>query len=269
MSYRFAVLALLLACTVSAADQPQILLLAGEPGRRPGEHDWEAGANLLRDLLAQNGAEAAVFRGGWPEDATVLKSARALVFFMSGGKRHAILQENRLSVVGELVERGVGIACLHYAVEVPAEHGPKLQEWIGGFYEKGHSVNPKEVVSVTRASPGHPISRGWDSFTLKDEWYNRLRFRPDDDRLTPILTAMLPKDAPQLEKLGWAVERADGGRGFGFTGGHYHENWGEENFRRLVVNALLWTAQIEVPAGGARVDLEPGTLEKYLTPATQ
>jgi hypothetical protein len=48
----------------------------------------------------------------------------------------------------------------------------------------------------------------------------------------------------------WAVERKDGGRGFGFTGGHFHLNWGNADFRRVILNALVWVAKAEVPAGG-------------------
>ncbi len=48
----------------------------------------------------------------------------------------------------------------------------------------------------------------------------------------------------------WARERADGGRGFGFTGGHVHWNWGNEQFRRLILNAIVWSAGVDVPANG-------------------
>jgi hypothetical protein len=48
----------------------------------------------------------------------------------------------------------------------------------------------------------------------------------------------------------WAVERADGGRGFGFTGGHYHKNWGNDQFRKAVLNALVWVAKLDPPAEG-------------------
>lgn len=48
----------------------------------------------------------------------------------------------------------------------------------------------------------------------------------------------------------WAVERADGGRGFGFTGGHFHKNWGNNDFRKTILNALLWISKLDVPADG-------------------
>ncbi|MBU15560.1 MAG: hypothetical protein CMQ14_10825, partial [Gammaproteobacteria bacterium] len=48
----------------------------------------------------------------------------------------------------------------------------------------------------------------------------------------------------------WAVERPDGGRGIGFTGGHWHRNWAIDDFRKVVLNAITWTAGLEVPENG-------------------
>src|SRR5260370_5847804 len=55
-----------------------------------------------------------------------------------------------------------------------------------------------------------------------------------------------------VSAVAWAVERADGGRGFAFTGGHSHKNWANENVRRLALNAILWTAKADVPKGGVQ-----------------
>ena len=52
------------------------------------------------------------------------------------------------------------------------------------------------------------------------------------------------------ETLMWAVEREDGGRGVGFTGGHWHRNWAIETHRRAVLNAMVWVAGGKVPEGG-------------------
>ncbi len=64
----------------------------------------------------------------------------------------------------------------------------------------------------------------------------------------------------------WAVERPDGGRGYGFTGGHFHDNWGNENFRKVVLNALLWISHVEVPADGVASSLSPDQLNANLDP---
>ena len=267
MRNSIAILALLCGCaaTVSAA---KIVLVAGTPSHGPGEHEFNAGTLLLDKCLKQNkGVETVVVKGGWPEDESVFDGASAIMLYMDGGVRHPILTGSRLETLAKLMQKGVGLACLHYAVEVPAEKGgPQLLDWIGGYYERPYSQNPVNDVALTQASPNHPISRGWKSFQSKDEWYYKIRFRPNDSRLKPILTTMLPKDAPNQEIVTWAVERADGGRGFGFTGGHYHTNWGIDDQRRMVVNAILWVAKVDVPKAGAKCQIKPEDLTVNLDP---
>ena len=64
----------------------------------------------------------------------------------------------------------------------------------------------------------------------------------------------------------WAVEREDGGRGFGFTGGHFHDNWGNEPFRKVVLNALVWLAKADVPADWVASHLSDDDLHANLDP---
>jgi putative membrane-bound dehydrogenase-like protein len=64
----------------------------------------------------------------------------------------------------------------------------------------------------------------------------------------------------------WAVQRDDGGRGFGFTGGHFHNGWGNDNQRKLVLNGIIWTAHGEVPAEGVKSKVTEEDLKKNLDP---
>jgi type 1 glutamine amidotransferase len=244
----------------------KIVLVAGNQSHNPGDHEYKAGVFLLAKFLQQNGVQSpVVVTGGWPEDESVFEGASAIVLYMDGGTAHPLLKGDRLGTLSKWMKKGVGLACLHYAVEVPKEAaGSQFLEWIGGYYERPYSQNPYNNAELVRASPSHPISRGWTSFQLKDEWYYRIRFQPGDPRVTPILTSILPPSDPHNETVAWAVERADGGRGFGFTGLHTHRNWGVLEFRRLLVNAVLWTAKVEVPLEGAKCDLDPDDLTKNL-----
>ena len=259
-------LAFLYCSAAFAAGPAKIVLLAGPPSHPPGAHEYNAGMWLLDKCLRQNeGLETVVVKGGWPADESVFDGARTLVLFMDGSVKHPVIQGDRLETLGRLMRKGVGIALLHYAVDVPADRGgPQFLEWAGGYYEKGYSRNPINDVPVVQASPQHPISRGWKTFQMRDEWYHHLRFRPQDPRFTPILTTMLPKEAPVEEVIGWAIERADGGRGFGFTGGHFHTNWGVEEQRKLVLNGILWTAKVEIPRDGARCAITAEDLKQNL-----
>ena len=53
---------------------------------------------------------------------------------------------------------------------------------------------------------------------------------------------------------------------FRSTGAHFHKNWGNENFRKIVLNALLWTARVEVPASGVECTVPDEELKKNLDP---
>ncbi len=48
----------------------------------------------------------------------------------------------------------------------------------------------------------------------------------------------------QDETVAWTFERADGGRSFGFTGLHFHENWQVPQYRELVSRAVRWTMKL-------------------------
>ena len=57
------------------------------------------------------------------------------------------------------------------------------------------------------------------------------------------------------EIVSCAWERPDGGRSFGFTGLHFHENWRRVAYRRLVAQGVLWTLKLPVPNAGLPVRL--------------
>ena len=92
--------------------------------------------------------------------------------------------------------KGVGMACLHYAVEIPKDHGgAELLEWIGGFYERPYSTNPHNDTAITQASPKHPISRGWKSFAGQCTSCHRI------DGMTDPADVTGPADADKATKV--------------------------------------------------------------------
>ncbi len=121
---------------------------------------------------------------------------------MDGGGGHPIIQGDHLAKLGKLMDRGVGLACMHYAVEVPAAKGGKeFLDWIGGYYEDRFSTNPHWTAEI-KSLPDHPITRGVKPFAVEDEWYYNIRFRPEMKGVTPILVAKPERrDPPRQERL--------------------------------------------------------------------
>jgi type 1 glutamine amidotransferase len=263
----------------------KIVMVAGTPSHGPGDHEFNAGTLLLKKCLDNvPGVLAVPYLSGWPKDPTAFDNADAILFFADGGGGHPAIQGDRLAQLKKQVERGVGIACFHYAVEVPKDRGgAEFVDWIGGYFETHWSVNPHWTAKFDKL-PAHPIAAGVKPFEINDEWYYHMRFRPEMVGVTPILSAVPPaetlsrpdgphsgnpdvrKTAGQPQIVAWAAERADGGRGFGFTGGHRHANWADDNFRKVALNALVWVAKANVPDGGVESKLEENAIAQNLDP---
>ncbi|MHC4503012.1 MAG: family 16 glycoside hydrolase [Planctomycetota bacterium] len=245
----------------------KIVLVAGPRSHGYGGHEHNAGWLLLARLLNENmpSVHATVYTSGWPKDPTAFDNADAIALFSDGGGRQPALPH--LAEIDKLAKKGVGIAFVHYATTVPKEPaGRYFLDWIGGYYETHWSVNPFWDADFKKF-PDHPITRGVRPFTIKDEWYYHMRFREGMQGVTPILTAVPPDSTrkgrdgahsgnPHVrarmgmpEHVAWAYQGPTG-RGFGFTGGHWHWSWGHDDFRKVMLNALVWIAGAEVPADG-------------------
>jgi hypothetical protein len=276
----------------------KLLVIAGKPSHPPRMHEFNAGVQLISKCLENvDGLSVDISLNGWPQDESKVEQANAIVFYMDGGPGHEVVQENgrRLAIVDKLAKKGVGLGFMHYGVEVvPDQAGKEFKSWIGGHYENMFSCNPMWEPNFTQF-PIHPITRGVKPFTIKDEWYMNMRFVDDMAgneaadisglQFTPILVASPSddvRDGPYVypkgpydhvianngraEAMMWAVERSDGGRGFGFTGGHFHDNWGNDDFRKTVLNAMAWISKVEVPQEGIASTVTKEQLDANLDP---
>jgi type 1 glutamine amidotransferase len=261
-----------------ANGQKKAVFIAGGPSHQPGSHEHRAGCILLQDRLARISRDpnelpvlSTRHEGGWPKDPTTFDNADTVVFFLDGGGRHYLLKN--MESFESLMDRGVGLVCIHYSVEVPKKrYGNQMMTWLGGYFETDWSVNPIWEANF-ESIPEHPVTRGVKPFQWKDEFYYHMRFVPEMARVTPLLSALPPKDSlsrkdgphennPDVRKavleekkpqhVAWAYQRGgdSAGRAMGFTGAHFHKTWANDEIRKLVLNGILWTAHAEVPANG-------------------
>jgi hypothetical protein len=275
-----------LASSLLAAEPSKIVFLAGPPSHGPGDHEHRAGCLLFKACLDKvPGVTSAVYSNGWPQNPeAAFAGAATVVIYSDGEEGHPFLQDHRLKAIGGLMQKGVGLVCLHYAVEPKKQAGEKeFLDWIGGCFETDWSVNPTWHPEF-KPLPKHASTRGVNPIHVTDEWYFHMRFRDGMKGILPILWAVPPdstmsrpdgphegnpavreavkRGEPQI--VAWACKRPDGGRGFGFTGGHFHQNWGNDNLRKLVLNAILWTAKVEVPAAGVDCKVTEADLGRNL-----
>jgi hypothetical protein len=251
------------------AKAPKVVLVAGSNYFKPGEHEYVAGCAVLMDLLKQNGV-APVLAVDWPKKPETLAGAKSVVFFFDGAEKHQAVKGERAAQVQKLMDTKAGLVQLHQTADYPKDFAEKARGWAGGAWEKGSGQRAHWVAEFAKF-PDHPIFRGAQSFKIDDGWLYQIRFVPGMKGVTPLLRTWNPKAKAKPSEgqdvVAWAYERPEGGRAFTFTGAHLHASLAQEGYRRFLVNGILWSAGLEVPKGGAKVELDPAELPRYLKPA--
>jgi len=243
----------------------KIVFFGGVKTHPPGAHEHLEGAKFLKRCIdtAANvpRIETSIYLDSWPQDTAELDAAATIVLTWEGWDRHLVSSRyaERVRKLDQLMRHGVGLVCLHAATAVEDDVEKYFLDWLGGNKKPKYSEHwMAQRLEVALATPAHPICRGVRPMRFPaEEFYSRIFFRPDDPRVTPILTAMLPPAQPAPQIVGWTCERADGGRGFACTGPHFHASFENDDLRRLVLNAILWTAKVEVPQGGVQSTVLP------------
>jgi len=247
----------------------KIVFIAGRRSHSSGDHEFRAGCMVLAKALNEQSGlkvKATVVGPDWKKDKSVLDDADAIVIYADGTSGIA----GEWEYLDSLAKKGVGFTFMHYAVHPTPQEGKKYyQPWIGGAMETDWSVNPHWVADM-KVMAGHEISKGVpETVTCLDEFYYNMRFVEDRKSVQNFVTATPTREnmhryinlwnqhgvdgLNKEQTLMWGYERPNGGgRGVGFTGGHYHHGWALDGFRTVVLNAIVWTTGLEVPEGGVK-----------------
>ena len=242
----------------------KIVLIGGIKSHGPAEHDFPNGIRLLKQFLESSPElrgkiNVVTFPAGWPKDGAALEDASTIVWYFDGLEGHPLLDANRRVQFTGLMEKGVGLVALHQASTLPADDKTiDLPHWLGGA-RYGMFDRTTEAVEFNPVAT-HPVSRGVGTFTYVDEFYPTIDFSRDTKGVTPVLSGKLHIqyrdgkplviDKPTVRPGAWVFQRMNGGRSFTFTGLHYLTALDEPALRKLLLNAITWTAGIEVPTEG-------------------
>jgi type 1 glutamine amidotransferase len=269
--------------TTHAAAGAQIVFLAGPKDHgRPGRHEYERDLRVLASGLENSpdlagaGVTTRVFVGSAPRDLNEFRDAAAIVIESSSDRwereTHPLFPADPLTnhrgyddestawlkSLDELIkQQRIGVVIFHYAtwVENWTARGYYVS-WTGGLWVQMISRNPVDQWSMTLESAEHPILRGVQPWTYRDEIFCRFLL-PNDSRRTNLLLATPTEDklkiGPQI--AAWAYERDDGGRSFVFGGVDFHDNMAVEDYRKFLLNGIAWAARLDVPEGGVSSSL--------------
>jgi len=255
-------LAFAFAASVSAAEsRPKRLLIVGQgpDGHPPTTHEFMPGARVLTELLKPyEDLQVTVVNADepWPDGPKLIDQADGIVMWVTQGAQWMQMESQRHAALKRLAARGGAITALHWSV------GAKDAKYIQGQLDllgatRGGPQRKYLVLAteLKRTVPTHPILSGIGDFKVYDEIYYALDRVPG---IQPLFTARIDgKD----EMAAWSWERSDGGRSFGFVGLHFHANWQLPEYRRFVVQGVLWSLKLPIPAGGVNVDIDSKKLE--------
>lgn len=246
-----------LAAEPAAANRTRILLIGQGPDGHPvSTHEYRAGTTLLAKLLSRHPQIQTIVvsaDGEWADGPTLLENADAAVLFVSEGAKWIQARPERLAAFQALAKRKGGLVCLHWCMGAKdAENIPRFVELFGGCH--GGPDRRYKVISLKPEldNTTHPILRGVTPVEVHEEFYFKLKLPASLDKHVPLVKVNIDGES---YPVAWAWERPDGGRSFGFSGFHFHDNWKHESYRRLATQAVLWSCNRDIPAAGADVSV--------------
>jgi len=240
-----------------------VLLIGQGPdgGHPPGTHEYAAGMRVLAKCLEDvPGLRVEVLHvtEPWKEGPELMARADGVVLFVAEGAKWLDADPKRREALAQVAKRGGGLAVLHWAMGTKdAASIPTAVSLFGGCHGGPDRKYKVLETELKPADAAHPVTRGVEPVTVKEEFYYALKFAKDG-KLVPLMTAKIDdKDEP----VAWGWERPDGGRSFGFSGFHFHDNWKQLAYRRLAAQGVLWMMKLDVPEKGLPVKVTDADLK--------
>ena len=241
----------------AARAETQILLVATPADHPWGSHMYQFECEVLARCLNQTEGVAATTTLNWPPEPERLRHLKSIVFYSRPVGDMVLHPDHRADFL-RLMQEGVGLVAIHWSTGVgygPLADDPQVRDEfkaiLGGWFRRPPGNVTIGTSSLVQVDPQHPVCRGWQGYPSKDEFYLDLVFH---EQVHPILQVNVDG---RDQTVAWSFERSGerSGRSFGITLGHYHDNFANPDFRRALVNGILWTAHVDPPAGGAPVAL--------------
>lgn len=248
-----AIFLLMVLCPFAVAGEKKtrILFIGKNPDHPYGSHMYMHTCGMLAKCLELTPNVETIVSNGWPKEAEKLAGVKCIVIYTSPAAE-LLLDGSHRDAVDKLMKSGVGLVTIHWASSVNKSNLQRLGNtwlsYLGGTWVSNVGLSGG-TSTLKQLLPEHPVCRGWKEYEINDEYY----LDPLIKQAKPLLQVREKNGKDVI--VGWAFERPDGGRAFGTTLGHPYKNFQLEPFRRMIVNAILWSAQLEVPAQGAPVNI--------------
>jgi type 1 glutamine amidotransferase len=243
---------LVFASAEAQAPKKRVLLLWSSPDGHPKEtHEYQLGQKILKATLEKHAhveATLACADDPWKDGPALLAKADGVVLFISEGAKWLSADPDRLAAFQACVKRKAGLSVLHWGMGTrDAKNITAFVDLLGGCHGGPDRKYKILQTDAKIADKKHPILHGLADFKARDEFYYQLKFAK---ATTPLVNVTIDGES---YPVAWALEREGGGRSFGFSGLHFHENWQLPEYRRLVTQGVMWTLELPIPKDGIAV----------------
>jgi type 1 glutamine amidotransferase len=213
-------------------------------------------AHLLADLLSQRSINVRICTAN--TSISDLGLADTIVFTGDGFPTlHGTCRAPMAEWMMKMLDNGAGIVCNHFAIGVQESEtisgAHPLLELVGGYFAvRGAQNGSGNIFAKLTVIPNKnsPLAHDCEPFELEDELYYDILYNTSRNNglLAPIAHATTTScnDPPVSELVAWSYIRPGGGRGFVTTLPHFFKNWSDTNLQRLVINGILWTANLDI-----------------------
>src|SRR5262249_310573 len=248
-----------LGSSAAAAPKRVLIVYQGPDGHLPNTHEFKAGAHVVSRLLASCKDIRVTLANAdepWNDGPRLIDGADGIILFVTQGARWMQTNPERKAALKRLGARGGAIAAIHWSVGAIDGQYIQGQLELLGATRGGPQRKYRELqTELKRVNVRQPIVRGVGDIKVFDEMYYSLDRVPGFE---PLFTSNIDgKD----ELVAWCWNRPDHGRSFGFVGLHFHANWQIPDYRRFVIQGVLWSLKLPIPSNGVNVDIEPKELE--------
>ena len=217
--------------------------------------------------------------GKAPRDLTVLEDAAAIVIDGSGdwqrNETNVLFQQFQatdgrtydaettayLQKLDQLIrQKGIGISIFHYTMWVENWVGTPLLSQLArrALDSLRLTQSGRHMEDGAASTSSIRFSSGVKPWSFRDEVFSRY-FLFDNPKRTELMEGT-PTNANNgaPRPVSWVYERPDGGRSFVWGGSDFHDNMHSvEDYRRYLLNGIIWTAKIDVPAEGVAAPAPP------------
>ena len=245
----------------------------------------------MKKCLDENAPQvlAAAYLNGWPADPTAFDNADSIMLYMDGGGHTRSIHAQRLAEIDQLMKHGVGL-CLRplrrRGPEGKGRPGVRARGSAATLRPSGRSIRHWDAMTKATLAKDHPITRGVKPFDdpgrvvlphaipaehakASRRCLSRRSARRDPRHIPTTPTAATRRCGPTSARTS---PRSSAGRPSAPTAAAATaspaatttRNWGNDDYRKLMLNAILWTAKAEVPSDGVNSTVTEADLKANL-----